>query len=196
MIRTIVLCGLAMAGLSSGAACADAQADVRQAFEKVLSEGGFRGHVSGQIFGPGTPAVSGQIDALFPDRIHMQDQTLEFIVTTGGAWISALGYWTPVDRSLLPVTAFDMASMRSAIASISNVRDEGRAKSASCSNLRVYAFEASGQLPGTTANGKLRLWVCQRDGRPSRIQASDASGQQMIIDFDWSRRPRVEAPGN
>lgn len=196
MIRSIVLCGLFLAGLSSGAARADAQADVRLAFEKVLAEGGFRGHVSGQVFGPGTPAVSGEIDALFPDRIHLQDETLEFITTPDGAWISALGYWTPVDRSLLPVTAFDMASMRSAIASISDVRDEGRATSASCSDLRVYAFEASGQLPGTTADGKVRLWVCQGDGRPSRIQASDASDQQVIIDFDWTRLPRIDAPND
>ncbi|HMM67859.1 MAG TPA: hypothetical protein PKC03_13055 [Dokdonella sp.] len=194
MIRSIVLCGLVLAGLPAVQARADAQADVRQAFGKVLSAGGFRGQVSGNVFGPGTPAVSGEIDALFPDRIHLQGEELEFIVTADGAWISALGIWTPADRALLPVTAFDMASMRTAIASISGVRDEGRAKSTSCENLRVYAFNASGQLPGTMANGRMRLWVCQADGRPSRIEASESPDQRVIIDFDWTHQPQVVAP--
>jgi len=196
MIRSIYFCALVLAGLPGADARADAQADVRLAFEKVASAGGFRGHVSGQVFGPGTPAVSGEIDALFPDRIHLQGEDLEFITTPDGAWISALGYWTPVDPSLLPVTAFDMVSMRSAIESISGVRDEGTAKSAKCPDLRVYAFEASGQLPGTVANGQVRLWVCQADGWPSRIEAVDESKQKVVIDFDWSRRPRVVAPGD
>lgn len=194
MFRSIILCALVLTGSLAGEARADAQAEVRLAFDKVLSAGGFRGHVSGQVFGPGTPVISGEIDALFPDRIHLQGNELEFIVTAQGAWISAMGFWAPTDRSLLPVTGFDMASMSSAIASISGVRDEGRAKSSSCENLRIYAFNASGQLPGTVANGKVRLWVCQADGRPSRIEASDPDDQRVIIDFDWSRQPQVLAP--
>ncbi|MEO7936875.1 MAG: hypothetical protein ABIR27_11505 [Dokdonella sp.] len=194
MIRSIFLFGFLLVVASSADAHADAQADVRQAFGKVLADGGFRGHVTGNVFGPGTPQVSGEIDAIFPDRIRLQGEELEFIVTAEGAWTSALGLWVPTDRSLLPVTGFDMVSMRRAIASISGVRDEGRAKSPSCNDLRVYSFAASGQLPGTFANGKVRLWVCQRDGRPSRIDASESTDQHVIIDFDWSHRPQVVAP--
>ncbi|MEP6881303.1 MAG: hypothetical protein ABI866_04880 [Dokdonella sp.] len=194
MIRSIFVFGLLIGGLIAADAHADAQADVRQAFAKILADGGFRGHVTGNVFGPGTPEVSGEIDALFPDRIHLQGDELEFIVTADGAWISAFGLWVPTDRSLLPVTGFDMVSMRKAISSISGVRDEGRAKSSSCNDLRVYTFDASGQLPGTFANGRVRLWVCQRDGRASRIDASESTDQHVIIDFDWSHRPQVVAP--
>ena len=193
-MRTFLLCSLLASMLPSNEARADARTDVHQTFAKVLDAGGFRGQVWGSVFGPGTPAVSGEIDALFPDRIHLRGEELEYVVTADGAWIRALGYWTPADRSLLPITTFDLASMRTAIASISEAIDEGTAKSSSCEHLRIYAFNASGQLPGTVSNGKVRLWVCQANGLPSRIEAIGSSDQSVIIDFDWSRQPRVVAP--
>jgi hypothetical protein len=60
---------------------------------------------------------------------------------------------------------------------------------------RVYRFRASGQLPGANADGDVRLWICDADGRPARLEAVDAaSGGRLSLVFDWSRRPRIEAP--
>lgn len=172
----------------------DPGSDVRSAFETVVAAGGFRGQVQGNVFGPGTPAVSGEIDVIFPDRIHLRSEDLEFITMPNGAWISALGFWAPTDRSLLPVTEFDVGEMKKAIASIHDAQFDGRAKSGRCGDVRVYRFRASGQLPGVDADGAIKLWVCESNGRPARIEAKTQSNDQVSIDFDWSSKPQVSEP--
>jgi len=140
--------------------------------------------------------MSGEIEVVFPDRIHARTDELEFVTTPRGAWLSAFGVWTPTDRSLLPVTSFDPAAMRKVIASIRDVREEGTSKTAQCPS-RVYRFRASGQLPGANADGDVRLWVCDSSGRPARLEAVDSgAGDRLSVDFDWSRRPRVEPPAD
>lgn len=176
------------------AARADARADVQSAFVHVIDAGGFRAQATGRVFGPELPPVSGLIEVVFPDRIHARTDAMEFVVTPQGAWVSALGVWVPADRSLLPVTAFDASAMRKAIASIRDVREEGKAKTAQCP-ARVYHFRASGQLPGADANGDMRMWICEANGKPAHLEAVDArNNKQLSLDFDWSRRVRVDAP--
>ena len=173
---------------------ADARADVEASLQTVMAAGGFRGHAQGHVFGPDLPAVSGEIDVVFPGRMHARTDTMEFIVTPGGAWLSAFGMWTPADPSLLPVTAFDAGAMRKAIASIHDAVEEGTSRTSQCP-ARVYRFRAAGQLPGANADGAVRLWVCDGSGKPARLEATDAGdGGRVIFDFDWTRRPHVEAP--
>jgi hypothetical protein len=195
MKHRLVLAPILFAALVSAPLHAEPREDVQKAFGQILAAGGFRGHAEGNVFGPGTAAVSGEIDVVFPDSAHVRSDALEFIVTPGGAWISALGYWAPADRSLLPVSDFDPAAMRKAIASIKDVREEGRAKTAQCA-ARVYRFRASGQLPGAEADGDVRMWVCETNARPARIEATDKGGRRVVMDFDWSRRPEVRAPSD
>jgi hypothetical protein len=176
------------------AARADPRADVQQALERIVAAGGFRAEVTGAVFGPGTPATSGTIDVLFPDRIHARTEVIDFITTPEGAWINLFGVWTPVDRDRIPVTAFSRSAMRKAIASIGDVRAEGTIMTNRCEE-HIYRFRASGQLPGATADGDARIWVCANDGRPAKLEATDAaSGGRINLAFDWSRRPEVEAP--
>jgi hypothetical protein len=185
---------LALISAAPMIARADARADVQNAFIHVIDAGGFRAEASGRVFGPELPPMSGLIEVVFPNRIHARTDAMEFIVTPQGAWVSALGVWVPADPSLLPVTAFDPGAMRKAIASISDAREEGTAKTAQCPT-RVYRFRASGQLPGADANGDMRVWICEGNGRPARLEAADAhSGKQLSLAFDWSHRPRVDAP--
>ncbi len=184
---------LALLVLAPACACADARADVQSAFDKVIEAGGFRAQASGRLFGPDLPAMSGLIEVEFPDRIHARTETTDFIVTPDGAWVRAFGVWAPADPSLLPVTAFDRAAMRKAIASIRDVREEGRAKTAQCPT-RVYRFRASGQLPGADAEGDMRVWICETTGRPAHLEAVDTAGDRVRVEFDWSRRARVVAP--
>jgi hypothetical protein len=173
---------------------ADARAEVQASLGQVIAAGGFRAHANGRVLGPELPPMTGDIEVVFPDRIHARTDDLEFVTTPQGAWLSAFGVWTPTDRSLLPVTAFDPAAMRKAIASIHDVREEGTSKTSQCP-ARVYRFRASGQLPGVNANGDIRLWVCDGSGRPARLDAAQTgAGDRVSVDFDWSRRPRVEAP--
>ena len=94
---------------------ADARADVQASLEGVVAAGGFRAYVEGHAFGPDVPAVSGEVDVIFPNRIHARTDTIEFVVTPSGAWVSLLGVWTPADRSMIPVTAFDPKAMRIAL---------------------------------------------------------------------------------
>jgi hypothetical protein len=184
-----LLCLLAIA-----AAHADPRADVQRAFDGVLAAGGFRGYAQGRVFGPGLPALSGEVDVLFPDRIHVRTDEIEFIALPERAWINAFGLWAPTDRSLLPVTAFDTAAMRQAIASISNVRIEGTAKTSHCA-AHVYRFHSSGRLPGAGGEGDLRTWLCDDSGRPARLEAVDSqSAEKLVFDFDWAHRPDVSAP--
>jgi outer membrane lipoprotein-sorting protein len=176
------------------AAQADPRADVQQALERIVAAGGFRAEVTGAVFGPGTPATSGTIDVLFPDRIHARTEVIDFITTPEGAWINLFGVWTPVDRDRIPVTAFSRSAMRKAIASIGDVRAEGTVMTNRCEE-HIYRFRASGQLPGATADGDARIWICAKDGRPVKLEATDAaSGGRINLAFDWSRRPDVEAP--
>lgn len=172
---------------------AEPRADVQKAFERVLDAGGFSARVSGQVFGPDVAAVSGGIDVLFPDRIHVRGEDIEFIVMGERAWVSALGLWAPTDPGLLPVTGFAPSEMRKAIASIRDVREDGRAKTSQC-QARAYRFRASGQLPGAAADGDVRMWVCDPDGRIARIEATAESGERVVVDFDWTRKPQVVAP--
>lgn len=173
---------------------ADARADVEASLQTVMAAGGFRGHAQGHVFGPDLPAASGEIDVVFPGRVHARTDTMEFIVTPGGAWLSAFGMWTPADPSLLPVTAFDVVAMRKAIASIHDVVEEGTSRTSQCP-ARVYRFRASGQLPGANADGAVRLWMCDGSGKPARLEAIDTGdGGRVIFDFDWTRRAHVEAP--
>jgi outer membrane lipoprotein-sorting protein len=176
------------------AAAADPRADVQRALERIVAAGGFRADVSGAVFGPGTPATSGTIDVLFPDRIHARTEVIDFITTPEGAWINLFGVWTPVDRERIPVTAFSRSAMRKAIASIGEVRAEGAVMTNRCEE-QIYRFRASGQLPGANADGDAKIWICAKDGRPVKLEATDAaSGGQIRLAFDWSRRPEVEAP--
>jgi hypothetical protein len=185
---------LAIAALPAPAH-ADALADVQASLEGVVAAGGFRAHVEGQAFGPDAPPISGDVDVIFPDRIHARTDTIEFVVTPSGAWVSLLGVWTPADRSMLPVTAFDAKAMRKAIASIRDVRETGRARTSQCP-ARVFTFTASGQLPGARANGAMKLWACDGNGRPARLEATDARGGTVVIDFDWTHKPRVVEPAS
>lgn len=178
----------------SGVSRADPRADVQRALERVVAAGGFHAEVNGAVFGPGTPATSGEIDVLFPDRIHARTEMIDFITTREGAWINLFGIWTPVDREQIPVTAFSPAAMRKAIASIGDVRAVGTVMTNRCEQ-QIYAFRAAGQLPGATADGDARIWICASDGRPARLEATDATnGGRINLVFDWSRAPRVDAP--
>jgi len=173
---------------------ADARDEVQRSLEQVVAAGGFRAHANGHVFGPELPAMSGDIEVVFPDRIHARTDELEFVILPGHAWLSAFGVWTPTDPSMLPVTTFDPAAMRKAIASIRDVREEGTSTTSQCKS-RVYRFRASGQLPGANADGDVRLWVCDGSGRPARLEATDAhGGDRLSLDFDWSRPARVVAP--
>src|SRR5258706_4636210 len=120
---------------------ADPRATVQQAFESVLAAGGFRGYAQGHVFGAGLPAMSGEVEVAFPDRIHVRTDEIEFIALPQSAWINAFGVWTQTDRSLLPVTAFDIAAMRQAIASIRDVTVEGTAKTGQCA-AHIYRFHS------------------------------------------------------
>ena len=184
---------LVLAAFAAPDARADPRADVQAALERIVASGGFHARVEGHVFGPDLAAVSGEIDVIFPDRLHVRGEELEFIVLPSGAWVSALGLWAPTDPDLLPVTTFEPAAMREAIASIRDVRDEGTANARQCA-ARAYRFRASGQLPGTEADGEVRLWVCEKDGRTARIEGSGEGGRRVIVDFDWSRKPQVRAP--
>jgi hypothetical protein len=176
------------------AAMADPRTDVQRALERIVASGGFHADVNGAVFGPGTPATSGTIDVVFPDRIHARTEMIDFITTPEGAWINLFGAWTPVDSDRIPVTAFSRAAMRKAIASIADVRAVGTVMTNRCEE-RIYSFRASGQLPGATADGDARIWICANDGRPVKLEATDAaSGGRINLSFDWSRPARVEAP--
>jgi len=173
---------------------ADARGEVQRAFEQVMSNGGFRGYAQGHVFGPTLPAMAGEIEVVFPDRIHASTEQMEFVAIGERAWLNALGVWTAVDRSLVPVTTFDMAAMRRAIASIRDARVESASKASQCA-AQVYRFRASGKLPGANADGDLRAWICDGSGHLARLEATDArSGERVILDLDWSRRPSVRAP--
>jgi hypothetical protein len=180
--------------LLAATAHADPRATVQRAFDGVLAAGGFRGYAQGHVFGPELPELSGEVEVVFPDRIHVRTDAMEFIAMPERAWINAFGIWTSTDRSLLPITAFDMGAVRKTIASISAVRIEGASKTAQCA-AHVYRFRSSGRLPGAGAIGEMRAWLCDDSGRPARLEATDAgNGERVSVDFDWSRRAEVDAP--
>jgi hypothetical protein len=173
---------------------ADPRSTVQHAFESVLAAGGFRAYAQGHVFGPGLPAMSGDVEVVFPDRIHVHTDEVEFIAMPDQAWINTFGIWVPTDRELLPITAFDTAAMRQAIASIRDVQLEGTSKTSHCM-AHIYRFRSNGRLPGAGADGNLRAWLCDDSGRPARLEATDAhSGERVVVDFDWSRRADVRAP--
>jgi hypothetical protein len=186
--------GLLLAAHAAAGAAAEPRAIVQRAFELVLADGGFRGHAEGNILGPGTPPISGDVDVVFPDRIHVRTDATEFIVMSGEAWVSAFGLWAPADPDLLPVTAFDVAAMRRAITSIRDVRDEGGAGTKACA-AHVYRFRSSGQLPLAATAGDVRAWICDGSNRLSRVEAAQTrGGADVAFEFDWTRRPDVRAP--
>ena len=175
-------------------ASADPRTEVQRALEQVVAAGGFRAEVTGAVFGPGTPPTSGTIDVLFPDRIHARTEVIDFITTPEGAWINLFGVWTPVDSDRIPVTAFSRSAMRKAIASIGDVHADGTVMTNRCEE-HIYRFRATGQLPGANADGDAKISVCANDGRPVRLEATDAaSGGHIKLVFDWSRKPEVRTP--
>jgi hypothetical protein len=182
--------------LGAAQAHADPRSDVQQAFEQVIAADGFRAYAQGHVFGPDLPSMSGDVDVVFPDRIHARTDEMEFIALPNGAWIKALGLWTATDRSLLPVTGFDPKAMRQALASIHDVHIESGSKTSQCA-AHVYRFHASGKLPGASTDGDVRAWLCDGSNRIARIEATDArTRDRVILDFDWSRRPSVQAPAD
>jgi hypothetical protein len=192
MMRRKLLLAIVM--LAPLAASADPRTDVQRALERIVAAGGFRAEVTGAVFGPGTPVTSGEIDVVFPDRIHARTEMIDFITTPEGAWVNLFGAWTSVDRDQIPVTAFSRNAMRKAIASIGDVRAEGTIMTNRCEQ-QIYRFHAAGQLPGANADGDARLWVCTNDGSPVRLEATDASsGGRINLVFDWSHPAHVEAP--
>jgi outer membrane lipoprotein-sorting protein len=193
-MRAIVPLVLAVVATAASPAHADPRSAVQDALGRVVSAGGFVAHVNGHVFGPGMPVTTGDIDVLFPDRIHARTEAIDFVSTPAGAWVNLFGVWTEVDREQIPITAFEPGPMRKAIASIGEVRAEGSVMTTACEQ-HIYRFRATGQLPGAQANGDARIWICEKDGRPARLEATDAdSGAKLNVAFDWSRRPLVEAP--
>lgn len=193
-MRVVVSLVLAIAATAASAAPVDPRTEVQEALGRVVAARGFVAHVNGHVFGAGLPATAGDIDVLFPDRIHARTELIDFVSTPAGAWINLFGAWTEVDRDRIPVTAFAPGAMRKAIASIDGVRPEGSVMTTACEQ-RIYRFRASGQLPGAQANGDVRIWICDKDGRPAKLEATDAqSGTKINVAFDWSRAPVVEAP--
>ncbi len=191
-----ILVAALLGGFVAAQAHADPRADVQQALGQVLDAGGFRAHAQGHWLGPGVPALAGDVDVVFPDRIHARTDALEFIAMGDSAWIRALGVWTSAERSLLPVTGFDPPAMRRAIASIREARIEGGSKTAQCA-AHIYRFRASGKLPGASADGDVRAWLCDGSHRLARLEATDTrSGERAIVDFDWSHRASVQAPSD
>jgi len=185
---------VALSALAASHAQADPRENVQRAFDMVLSAGGFRGSAQGNVFGPGLPPLSGEVEVVFPDRIHVRSEAIEFIALPESAWINTFGIWTETDRSLLPVTAFDLKAMRQAIASVRDVRVEGTAKTRQCA-AHVYRFHSSGRLPGAGAEGDLRAWLCDDSGRLARVEATDTgNADHLVVDFDFSRRADVRAP--
>jgi len=187
----LLLCALAITP-----ARADPRQEVQRAFDGVLAAGGFRGYAQGHLFGPELPSLTGEVDVVFPDRIHVRTDQMEFLALPDRAWIRSFGLWVPTDRSMLPVTVFDVAAMRRAIASIRDVHLEGTAKTRQCAT-HVYRFRSPGQLPGGSGDGDLRVWVCDGSdtNRPARLEATDTqSAEKLVFEFDWSRRPDVHAP--
>ena len=179
---------------SGGFAASAARVRTCNALSRRLAAGGFRGSAQGRVFGPGLPALAGEVDVLFPDRIHVRTDEIEFIALADSAWINTFGFWTPTDRSLLPVTTFDMAATRRAIASISDARIEGTAKTSQCA-AHVYRFHSSGNLPGANGDGDMRAWLCDGSGRPARVEAVDTrSAEKLVFEFDWAHRPDVRPP--
>jgi hypothetical protein len=175
-------------------AVTDSRLVVQRAFESVLAAGGFRGHAEGNVFGPGLPALSGDVDVVFPDRIRVRSDNLEFIALSDRAWVNTFGLWTPADRSLLPITAFDAGAMHRAIASMRDVRPDGTQRTAQCA-AHIFAMYSIGQLPGVVSQGHVRAWICDDSGRLARVEATDANtGERVTFDFDWARRPDVGAP--
>jgi hypothetical protein len=88
-----------------------------------------------------------------------------------------------LNRDLLPVTSFDLAAMRQAIASIRDVKIEGSSKTSHCM-AHIYRFRSSGRLPGAGADGELRTWLCNDSGPPARLEATQArSGEHVIGRF-------------
>ncbi|TLY47000.1 MAG: hypothetical protein E6K53_16865 [Gammaproteobacteria bacterium] len=173
---------------------ADPRVDLQQSFEQLLASGGFRGIAQGHVFGPDLPELAGDVEVQFPDRIHASTENMEFIAIGERAWISVAGLWTSLDRSLVPVSAFDLRAARQAIASIRDARIEGTARTHQCAT-HVYAFRAHGQLPGAAASGDLRAWRCDDSGRIARIEATDArTRERVIFEFDWSRPAHIAAP--
>ncbi|HJU38737.1 MAG TPA: hypothetical protein VJ724_04135 [Tahibacter sp.] len=193
MTRACCLVPIAVALFFSASAHADARLDVQHALERVVAAGGFHARVSGRVFGAALPPTSGEIDVVFPDKIHARTDVVDFIARPDGVWVNAFGVWAPVDRDAIPVTAFAPAEMRRAIASIRDVHPAGSVMTAECQQ-NVYRFRATGQLPGAVANGDARIWICERDGRPAKIEASSAANGAVTVVFDWSRRPEVESP--
>lgn len=171
----------------------DPRTTVQHAFTAVLAAGGFRGQAQGNVFGPDVAPLSGEVDVVLPDRIHVRTGAIEFIAVAGDAWINAFGIWAPTDRSLLPITSFDIAAMRKAIASIDGVRAEGTAHAGGCA-AHVFAFRSRGQLPGAATAGNVRAWICDGNGRLARVDASDAQGSRLVFEFDWTHRAEVHAP--
>lgn len=173
---------------------ADPRAEVQRAFLQIVDAGGFRGYAQGRMFGPALPAMAGEVEVVFPDRIHASTDEMEFVAIGERAWVKALGIWSAVDRALVPVTAFDMAAMQRAIATIRDARVETASKTSQC-QAQVYRFRASGKLPGSSSDGDLRAWICDGSGRLARLEATDAhSGERVILDLDWSRRAAVRMP--
>ncbi|MET0231914.1 MAG: hypothetical protein ABW186_13355, partial [Rhodanobacteraceae bacterium] len=170
---------LAAAATAASAAPVDPRAEVQEALSRVVAARGFVAHVSGHVFGAGLPATDGDIDVLFPDRIHARTELIDFVSTPAGAWINLFGAWTEVDRERIPVTAFAPGAMRKAIATIDGVRPEGTVMTTACEQ-RIYRFRASGQLPGAQANGDVRIWICDKDGRPAKLEATDAESGTKI----------------
>lgn len=192
-ILLLVFAAAAPVALADTAA-EEARIEVQRALQGVVDAGWFHARASGHVFGPDQPPVRGSVSVVLPDRAHVRSDGLEFILLPEGAWIAALGFWTPADPALLPVTRFEPAAMQRAIDEVRDVELLGTSQTAQCPS-RVYRFRTAGQLPGAPAEGEVQLWVCDDSYRPARMEVTEAdTGRRAVLDFDWSRRVEVRAP--
>src|SRR5687768_13533714 len=109
----------------SGAALADAKADVVAANQKLMDEAKFR--MTGKTT-TGGKTVNMWAEVDWPDRYHMRTDDVEFIILPGKTWMKQGGQWMalPMDMSAM-VKSLSPDAVKQAQENMTNVKEVGPA---------------------------------------------------------------------
>jgi len=177
----------------SGAALADAKADIVAANQKLMDAGKFR--MTGKT-ATGGRSVNMWAEVDWPDRYHMRTDDVEFIILPGKTWMKQGDAWQalPMDMSAM-VKNLSPEALRQAQDSMKNVKEVGE-ETVNGKSTTAYEYDSTIKMMGMTAETHVKVYI-DDEGYIVRQESTGKAGgkdTKTVNDYEYDDSIEISAP--
>jgi outer membrane lipoprotein-sorting protein len=178
----------------TGAARADAKADILAAHQAMVAFGKFRSTGT-------TESKRGKVEMLaeveWPNRFHTRTDQTEVIVLPGQTYMKTGGRWErfPMDMSAM-IKGLTPDAMKQSYDNMTNVVALGR-EEVNGVTANVYEYDTSATIMGIRAQSHVKLWI---DAATKRVVRQEVRGTAMgtssvtVQNYEYPEDLSVKAP--